>query len=246
MGAPAIELNGVWFSYNGRPVLEDVNLTLEEGNFTAVIGPNGGGKTTLLKLISGLLKPDKGQVRVFGKPPGNNALSIGYVPQDTGANVSVPVTVNKVVLMGRIKGGWGFSRFDKKDRAAACHALEQVGMSEHKDRLIWELSGGQRQRVLVARAICCEPGILLLDEPTASMGHAMQTQLYCLLKELNQSATILVASHELMVLSSYIKSVACVNRDVHFHDKPEFSREMLETSHACPVDLIACRPPHRV
>ena len=246
VSSPVIEVHGLWFSFNGNPVLEDVNLTIHPRDFLAVIGPNGGGKTTLLKLMLGLLKPDRGTVRVFGHSPREAAASIGYVPQEIDINKGFPVSVRDVVLMGRMRGGGGWRRFSGPDKIAARQALERVEMWEYRKRRIGELSGGQRQRVFMARALVGEPKILFLDEPTASVDQKGQTDFYALLKELNENVTVIVVSHDLMVLSSYIKSVACVSQQVFFHDAPEITKDMLEMAYHCPVELIAHGVPHRV
>jgi zinc transport system ATP-binding protein len=247
MSSPVIEVNDLWFSFNGNPVLEDVNLTIHPRDFLAVIGPNGGGKTTLLKLILGLLEPDRGTVRVFGHSPREAAGSIGYVPQEIDINKGFPISVRDVVLMGRMRGGGGWRRFSRSDKIAARQALERVEMWEYRKRRIGELSGGQRQRVFMARALVGEPKILFLDEPTASVDQKGQTDFYALLKELNENTTVVVVSHDLlMVLSSYIKSVACVSQQVFFHDAPEITKDMLEMAYHCPVELIAHGVPHRV
>jgi zinc transport system ATP-binding protein len=246
MRSPVIKVDDLWFSYNGNPVLKDVNLKIYPRDFLAVIGPNGGGKTTLIKLMLGLLAPDRGTVRVFGHSPREAAVNIGYVPQDIGINKSFPISVRDVVLMGRMRGGGGWRRFSRSDKIAARQALERVEMWKYRKRRIGELSGGQRQRVFMARALVGDPKILLLDEPTASVDQKGQTDFYALLKQLNEEITVVVVSHDLMVLSSYIKSVACVSQQVFFHDAPEITRDMLEMAYHCPVELIAHGVPHRV
>ncbi|MFC1895564.1 metal ABC transporter ATP-binding protein [Thermodesulfobacteriota bacterium] len=246
MDTPVIEVQHLDFSYTTYPVLEDVSFSMEEGDFLAVIGPNGGGKTTLLRLMLGLLTPDRGTVRVFGSPPAEVAPRIGYVPQDRIANKSVPVSVFQVVLMGRMWGGGGFQRFNKDDKEAVRDALERMEMWEFRNRRVSELSGGQLQRVLVARAICSHPELLLLDEPMANVDTKGQAEFYALLKDLNTWTTIVVVSHDLMALSSYVKSVACVSRQVFFHGAPEITKDMFETAYHCPVELIAHGLPHRV
>jgi len=246
MGVPVIEVCGVWFSFDGLPVLEDVNLTVKSGDFLAVIGPNGGGKTTLVRVMLGLLQPDRGRIRVFGGPPESALHRIGYVPQDIGLNVGFPISVEDVVLMGRLRGGGGWRPFGRADRKAVQEAMEQMRVWEFRRRHIGELSGGQRQRVFVARALVSNPEALILDEPTASVDTRGQTEFYHLLKELNRKVTIVVVSHDLMVLSSHVKSVACVNRQVFFHDAPEITRDMLEMAYHCPVELVAHGLPHRV
>lgn len=241
-----IEIRDLWFSYSGQPVLKEVNLTVHPGDFLAIIGPNGGGKTSLLKLILGLLGPVRGSVRVFGQLPREAASRIGYVPQDIHINKGFPISVQDVVLMGRLRRSGGWWRFSEADRNTVQQALERVEMWKDRNRRMAELSGGERQRVFVARALVSEPELLLLDEPMASVDQKGQTEFYTLLKELNETVTILVVSHDPMVLSSHAKSVACVSQEVFFHDAPEITHEMLEKAYHCPVELIAHGLPHRV
>jgi len=246
MSKPVIEIKNLWFSLNGEPVLQEVNFSLFHKEFLAMIGPNGGGKTTLLKLILGLLKADRGEIRVLGQNPRQAAHRIGYVPQDIHINKNFPISVLDVVLMGRLRSGVSWSHHKKDDRSTAQAALGKVEMEQLKDRHIDELSGGQRQRVFIARALVTEPEILILDEPTASVDTKGQTEIFTILKDLNKKITILVVSHDLLALSSYIKSVACVNRRVHYHEAAEVTEEMLEMAYQCPVELIAHGLPHRV
>jgi zinc transport system ATP-binding protein len=246
MPVSAIELNNISFFYNGHPILTNVNLTVEEMDFLAIMGPNGSGKTTLLKIILGILNPAQGTVKVFGKRPVEAAGLLGYVPQDTGINKDFPISVLDVTLMGRLGLAGRDRRFTPEDRTLARKVLEQVGMWQYRDRPIGKLSGGQRQRVLIARALTVEPKVLLMDEPTASVDAQFQTDLYDLLKELNASITIIVVSHDMSVLSSYINSVACLNRSLYYHGSGEITDEMLHSAYQCPVDLIAHGVPHRV
>jgi zinc transport system ATP-binding protein len=246
MPKPVIDIKNLWFSFNGEPVLQNVNFTLHYKEFLAMIGPNGGGKTTLLKLILGLLKADQGKIRVLGQNPRQAAHRIGYVPQDIHINKNFPISVLDVVLMGRLRSGISWSHHKKDDRITAQAVLEKVEMDQFKNRHIDELSVGQQQRVFIARALVTEPEILILDEPTASVDAKGQAEIYAILKALNEKITILVVSHDLLALSSYIKSVACVNRRVHFHGAAEVTEEMLEMAYQCPVELIAHGLPHRV
>lgn len=242
---PVIQIENLRFSYNGRPVLRDVNLTIRRGNFTALIGPNGGGKTTLLKLMLGLLKPDRGSVRILGRPPGEVVVRVGYVPQELGRNQRFPVTARDVVLTGRLRNRHGWIRYDRADREAARRTMERLGVLDLRHRRIGDLSGGQRQRVYIARALVSDPEILFLDEPTASVDAAHQTEFYELLRELNRTVTILIVNHDLMVISTFVQSVACVNRTLHYHDGAEVTDEMMSMYH-CPVELVAHGIPHRV
>lgn len=245
MAEPVIQLEDVWFSRRGQTVLQNVNLTIEKGNFTALIGPNGGGKTTLIRLMVGLLKPDHGTVRVLGKPPGQTAKQLGYVPQSLDANARFPISVFDVVLMGRLKTFRRWPRHTRKDKEAAREALEGMEMWEFRNRHIGQLSGGQLQRVMIARALATDPDILFLDEPTASVDTKHQSEFYEILKELNRRKTIIIVCHELMMINTYVKSVACVNRCVHYHDHAEVTEEMIDM-YQCPVELVAHGLPHRV
>lgn len=246
MGPHAIELKNVTFSYDKTPILEDVSFSLKQWDFLGIIGPNGGGKTTLLKLLLGLLVPDKGDIRVLGEAPHDAKRRVGYVPQYTDLNLSFPVSALDIVLMGRLQrsriGRW----YSKKDRSKAEEVLEKVGMLDHRYVHIGELSGGQRQRVFIARALATDPEIFFLDEPTSSVDHEFETGLYSFLKELNKEVTIVVVTHDIGVISSNVKSVACVNRTMMFHEKGTISLEMIDMAYQCPVDLVAHGAPHRV
>jgi zinc transport system ATP-binding protein len=241
-----IEVRGVWFAFNGQPVLEDVSLAVPRGDFMIVIGPNGGGKTTLLKLMLGLIEPARGTVRVFGQPPRKAAHRIGYVPQNVHINQTFPVSVMDVVLMGRLRVGKGWSRHTRQDHQAAQAVLEQMKVWEFRQRRIGELSGGQLQRVFIARALVSGPEVLFLDEAMASIDAQSRAEFYDALTELNRTVTIVAVSHDMMILASHVKSVACVNRDLHYHDSGEITQEMLDAAYRCPVDLVAHGVPHRV
>jgi zinc transport system ATP-binding protein len=246
MNNTVIDIRDLWFSYNGQPVLTNVNFKVARGEFMAIIGPNGGGKTTLLKLMLGLLEPDRGKIRIFGLSPRQAVNRIGYVPQNVHINRDFPISVLDVVLMGRLGMGSRSKRHSSAHRAAARQALERLEMWSFHHRHIGELSGGQLQKVFIARALVTEPEILFLDEPTASVDTKGQGDLYTLLQELNQTITILLVSHDVMALSRHIKSVACVNRNVLFHDAAELTEEMVDMAYPCPVDIIAHGLPHRV
>jgi zinc transport system ATP-binding protein len=247
-----VEIKDLDFAYGGEPVLEDVNLTVRQKDFVAIIGPNGGGKTTLLKLVLGLLTPAKGTVCVDGKSPQEASPCIGYVPQDVHTNRSFPISAIEVVLMGKLNPKQRLSRRSATHRRDAMAALERMEMATDAEKKIGVLSGGQRQRVFIARALVTQPKLLILDEPTASIDTKGQADFYRLLKELNQDITVLVVSHDLLVISRYVKSVACVNKKLHYHDQAEITGDMLETMYpctveeVCPVELVAHGLPHRV
>lgn len=252
MGEPIVEIDDVTFSYNSEMVLRDVNLRIREGDFIAMIGPNGSGKTTLLKLILGLLKPDKGAIRVAGRSTQQGSSCIGYVPQDVHVNSGFPITAMDVVLMGKLDPKKRWARKTEENRREAMEALDRLHMANQAKKKIGELSGGQRQRVFIARALVTRPRLLLLDEPTANIDTRGQAEFYEMLKKLNRHVTIMVVSHDLLVVSRYVKSVACVNRGLHYHDQAEITGDMLETMYpctveeVCPVELVAHGLPHRV
>ena len=245
MTEPVVELTDVSFDYNGRSILRQVNLVIQQGDFLAMIGPNGGGKTTLIKLMLGLLKPNCGTIRILGRPPEKASHHIGYVPQNTHINPDFPISALDVVLMGQLQPGNRRIRHSRQDRVVAHEALDKMGMGAHCHRRIGELSGGQRQRVFIARALVCEPEILLLDEPTAHIDTKGQTDLYHLLETLNRKMTIVVVSHDLLLLSPHVKSVACVNTRLHYHPRGQLIGESMENmcpctaEEICPVELVA-------
>lgn len=251
MTSSIVEMKDVSFGYNGLSVIQDVNLDIRHKDFIAMIGPNGGGKTTLLKLILGLIRPVKGSIRVMGGSAGKNSHHIGYVPQDVHINRNFPITVLGVVLMGKLAPKTGWTRRSAKDRIEAVETLEQMEIATLAESKIGELSGGQRQRVFIARALATRPRLLLLDEPTAGIDTKGQADLFRLLKELNRDITILVVSHDLLAISTYVKSVACVNRRLHYHHQAEITGDMLEAMYpctveeVCPVELVAHGLPHR-
>ncbi|WDN87447.1 zinc transport system ATP-binding protein [Desulfosarcina sp. BuS5] len=215
-GKTDIILKDVSFSYNGEPILENVNLEIEHGDFSTIVGPNGGGKTTLLKLLLGLLKPDKGEILIFGDIPDQSLMRVGYMPQYAHLDFQFPINVMDVVLMGCLGRSW-FGWHSKNDIKKAQSSLAEVKLADYAGRRFSELSGGQRQRVLIARALCCDPELLLLDEPTANIDPQMEEALIEILKRLNRHMTILLVTHDIGFVSQVVKSVICVNRQVVIH-----------------------------
>lgn len=240
-------MEDIWVHYDSVPVLEGVSLQVKRGDFLGVIGPNGGGKTTLLRVILGLVKPDRGKVRVLGKPPEKSRENIGYVPQQNLFDREFPISVRDVVLMGRYGKAGLLRRYSETDRSQALATLETVGMLDCKNRQIGTLSGGEQQRVFIARALVSEPKLLLLDEPTASIDPTMQTEFYELLEKLSQRMAIILVSHDIGAISIYVEKIACLNHQLFYHGSKEISPEILEATYKCPVQLIAHGAvPHRV
>lgn len=242
----AVQVKNVWFSYGSSPILKDVSFALEQGDFLGILGPNGGGKTTLLKLLLGMLKPDRGEIRILGEMPHDAKHRLGYVAQNTSINISFPISVLDLALMGRLSRSRIGRRYSQEDRQKVENALKKVGMWESRYSLIGELSGGQRQRVFIARALATDPEILFLDEPTASIDPEFETDLYEFLRELNRKVTIVVITHDIGAISRHVKSVACVNHTLMFHADGKITQGMLDMAYQCPVDLIAHGLPHRV
>jgi zinc transport system ATP-binding protein len=242
----ALEVEGVCFSYEKTEVLKDVSFRLKQGEFLGIIGPNGGGKTTLVKLMLGLLRPDRGTIKVLGMEPNTASRRVGYVPQSMDLSSSFPISVREVAFMGRLSRARIGKRYTREDEEKVRRVLDKVGMWQHRDKLIGKLSGGQKQRVFIARALATDPEILFLDEPTASVDPEFQVNLYDILEELNKRVTIVVITHDIGVVSSYMKSIACVNKHFIFHEGSHITQEMIDMAYQCPVDLIAHGLPHRV
>lgn len=228
----AVELRDVSFSYNGGLVIEDASFVIPRGDFAGIVGPNGGGKTTLLKLMLGLLRPARGSVRIFGQPPAQAAQRVGYVPQGFQYDARLPVTVADVVRMGHLghEHSWLASLGASSDEVR--EALAAVALPGQELRRFADLSGGQQQRVLIARALATQPEMLMLDEPTASLDVAAEREVLTLLQRLNERLTIVLVTHDLGFISAAVTSVLCVNRKVRRHPTTqvgEITGELLES-----------------
>jgi len=227
MSVPAvISFRDVSFSFDTVPVLESVNVAVAEHELVSVVGPNGGGKTTFLKLLLGLLRPNAGTVQVFGNVPSRVRSRIGYMPQHTLFDPHFPVTVMDVVLMGRLDRRQA-GPYATADKEAAMKALAEVGLDELPHRPFADLSGGQRQRTLIARALVCEPDLLLLDEPMANLDIAAEGRFTQILQKLNRRMTILMASHDLGFVLDIVQTVICVNRRVIMHPTSNITGEII-------------------
>ncbi|PID28401.1 MAG: hypothetical protein CSB55_05380 [Candidatus Cloacimonadota bacterium] len=232
-----IEFSDVWFSYNNSVVLEDINLKIERNDFFAVIGSNGGGKTTLLKLILGILKPDSGIVTIDGQKAGEKNI-IGYVPQYSEFDNSFPIKVREVVLSGLVQRKSFFPYYSDKEIKKAEESLEVLGVSQVGKKIFHNLSGGQKQRVLMARALISKPEILILDEPTASVDHSVEQDIFEHLKKINDNMTIVMVTHDLGFVSSYVNKAACLNRKIHVHNTSEINRDSVFEMYQNSVKMI--------
>jgi zinc transport system ATP-binding protein len=230
-----VEINSLSASYGDNTVLEDINLRIYDNDFIGVIGPNGGGKTTLLKVILGLVRPVKGKI-IFNRQMliGNN---IGYLPQIATGDLNYPVTVSDVVLSGLMIGKGVVSRVSSPDKKRVVEVIEELGLTSMRRSSLSELSGGQLQRVFLGRAIIGNPKLLLLDEPGNFVDTNFEKDFYDKLRELNNRMTILMVSHDIGTISSHVKSFACVNRYLHYHPSSEISNEQL-LAYGCPIQLI--------
>jgi len=244
--APVLAARNLTFGYGREVVLDDVSLEIQARDFLAIIGPNGGGKTTLLKVMLGLLRPWSGEV-IYHLPSGGDPRGrLGYVPQFSTFDKDFPLRVSDMVLMGRI-GSRGMLRpWSRQDRAAAAAALERLGLAGLARDHVAELSGGQLQRVLIARALVSDPEILFLDEPTASIDAESRETLRGLLVDLNQSIPVVVVTHDVTSIASMVRRIACINRRLFYHGDPELSLEVMEEVYGCPVELVTHGVPHRV
>ncbi len=209
-----IKIQNLNFCYKVKPILLDVNLNIEKGDFIGIIGPNGGGKTTLLKLIMGMLKPHKGKIKIFNRNPKDMRDKIGYVPQKYNLDKYFPITNLELVLLGLLtKSRFGF--FTKNQKEKAKDLLEKVGLKEFIDKPFGKLSGGQAQRALIARALISDPEILILDEPTASIDPESEEAIFDILIKSNKNRTILMVSHDLNTIIKEVKKIVTVQKNVN-------------------------------
>lgn len=242
----AVKVNNLSVVYeSGVNAIENVSFEVKEGDFLGIIGPNGGGKTTLLKAILNLIPVTKGSVEIYGKPASENKSAIGYVPQFSNMNASFPISVKEVVLSGFLSAGKPIFKYTKAQNEKADEMLKTLGIYDKKDLLVSELSGGQRQRLLIARALVSEPKILILDEPTASVDPVSSENIFEILSKL-KGVTVIVVTHDMFAVSTKIRSLACLNKTLVYHGEPELKKETVENLYNCPVELIAHGVPHRV
>ena len=229
------EMHSLSASYGANVVLQEVDLKVNENDFIGVIGPNGGGKTTLLKVILGLVKPSEGKI-VFNNELLNNN-SIGYLPQMSTGDINYHVTVTDIILSGLMIRKGIISRMSSSDKTRAMKVMDELGLEEMTNSTLNELSGGQMQRVFLGRAIIGNPRLLLLDEPGNFVDTTFENDFYEKLRDLNKRMAILMVSHDVGTISSHIKSFACVNRSLHYHPSHEITNEDL-LAYGCPIQLV--------
>ncbi|MEE8321718.1 MAG: metal ABC transporter ATP-binding protein [Gammaproteobacteria bacterium] len=233
-----IHMEGVGFAYNKVSVVKDITLDVLDGEFLGIIGPNAGGKSTLVKLMLGLLAPDEGTIKIYGQAPVYGRSRIGYVPQYASFSRDFPINVTDTVLMGRLGRTKWFGGYQARDREIALKAMQVVEIESIGKQNIGSLSGGQLQRVLIARALASEPKILILDEPTSNIDVRVEEEIFSLLKQYNDHMTIIVVSHDIAFISGYVDRVACLNQTLVCHETEAISGKTIEELYGAPVRMI--------
>lgn len=235
----ALEISNLNLISRGHHILEDIDFKLYEEDFVGLIGPNGAGKTVFLKTILGLIKPSSGEIKIYGQAPEKARGLISYVPQFANFDANFPINVKDVVMMGRIKKKNILKRFSNSDLEITNQCLEKLELQNLAHREIGRLSGGQLQRVLIARALASEPKILLLDEPTASLDTRVGTDVFQVLADISKTTSIILVSHDVGSISSYVKTIACLNKNLHYHHDNKISSEVIHQVYGCPIELIS-------
>ena len=244
---PILQLRDVAVAYDGTEVLQQASLSVLKNDFLGIIGPNGGGKTTLVKVMLGLLPPARGEVRYFRDHDEVESLRMGYLPQYSTFDTKFPISVNEVILSGLLTNRRGICCYSRVDRERADELLSLLHLTSEARRSIGELSGGQRQRALIGRALICEPEVLILDEPSTYIDQEHQEQLYELLADINRRCAVVLVSHDIGTVLRNVRNIVCVNRSVHYHPADEVNEELLKESFGCPFQLVAHgHVPHRV
>jgi zinc transport system ATP-binding protein len=232
-----LRVENLSFAYEQEQILRNVNFHIHKGDFISVVGPNGGGKSTLFSLILGIHKAQQGKIEVLGTTPAKARQRIGYVPQYLSFDEHFPVSAFDLVRMGRLQHSrWGF--YTKEDDRATYEAMEWMQVRDIADMAYADLSGGQKQRLLIARAIASQPEFLLLDEPTANIDPAGEARFYDTLRDLNQKMTILIISHDLGFVSQRVNRVVCVNRDVQIHPTSALTGELIQEIYGHSIQMV--------
>lgn len=242
-----VSINNLSVFYNKICALDKISLSVSKEDFLGILGPNGGGKSTLIKVILGLIKPLYGEILVLGDRPEKASKHIGYVPQIAKFNRGFPISVEEVVYMSALNRGKKFLfRIEENTRKQIHEIMNNIGVEHLKNRQIKELSGGQLQKVLIARALSTKPKLLLLDEPTANLDAKSRTEIYELLNEINKDIPVIIATHDMEVITSYVNSIVCLNNKLYYHGEVNLTNDIIKKVYGCPVEMIAHGVPHRV
>lgn len=244
-----IDISNLTVGYENKPeVLKDVSFTIYSDDYLGIIGPNGGGKTSLLKVILGLLNPKKGSITYYDNGVKTNSLNIGYLPQINRIDKKFPISVSQVILSGLTPRDRFFKRYNAQDREKVNEVAQRLGIEELLPRAIGELSGGQLQRVLLGRAIIDNPKLIILDEPSTYVDKLFETNFYKLLGDINKEIAIVLVSHDVGTIISHVKNIACVNKGMHYHAGTDISQEWLLGAYdSCPIEILGHGSlPHRV
>lgn len=242
-----IQISNLNAAYEGKTVLSQVNLTVYERDFLGIIGPNGGGKTTLAKCILGLHKPEQGNIRFFKNGKEVSNINMGYLPQYNSIDRKFPISVYEVILSGLSKQKPLLQRYNKAHHEQVRQIIARMGLEGLEERAIGELSGGQLQRTLLGRALVSNPEVVILDEPNTYIDKRFETKLYSLLEEINRERAIVLVSHDIGTVLKNVKTIACVNETVHYHPHTEVPTEWLEEHFGCPIEMLGHGTfPHRV
>lgn len=248
MSQPIIEIENLSAGYDGRTVLHDVNLNVYERDFLGIIGPNGGGKTTLVKCMLGLLKPLTGRITYhFGRQQKAHTPAIGYLPQYSAIDRKFPISVGEVILSG-LGGQMSLTaRYTTEQRLKAKNVMARMGLEGLENRPIGALSGGQLQRALLGRAVVADPEVVILDEPSTYIDKRFEARMYELLDDINRHCAIILVSHDIGTVLQQVKAIACVNETLDYHPDTTVSEEWLEQAFGCPIDLVGHGElPHRI
>lgn len=244
---PLIEIRSLSAGYDARPVLRNIDLTVYQRDFLGIIGPNGGGKTTLIKCILGLLPRTSGQISFFQGGQRVDSITMGYLPQYNSIDRKFPISVQEVILSGLSSKKSLTSRFTDEHRQKVQTVIARMGLEGLERRAIGQLSGGQLQRALLGRAIVSDPAILILDEPSTYIDKQFEARLYELLAEINQECAIILVSHDIGTVLQQVKSIACVNETLDYHPSIGVTGEWLEKNFHCPIELLGHGTlPHRI
>ena len=242
-----IQINGLSAGYDGKTVLHQVDLAVYEKDFLGIIGPNGGGKTTLIKCILGLHQPSEGSIRFYKNGQEIPDMNMGYLPQYNTIDKKFPISVYEVILSGLSKQKSIFRRYSKEQHEQVRQMIARMGLEGMEERSIGSLSGGQLQRALLGRALVSNPEVVILDEPNTYIDKRFEAKLYSLLEEINKERAIILVSHDIGTVLKNVKTIACVNETVHYHPHTEVPTEWLEEDFGCPIEMLGHGTfPHRV